>query len=44
MDALDDVEQFFDSQAELFSEAFYFESMMTRDIEYLQEKPETSND
>lgn len=41
MDALDDVEQFFESQAELFGEAFIFEGMMMRDLEYLQEKPET---
>lgn len=41
IDALDDVEQFFESQSGLFEEAFYFESNMMRDREYLQEKPET---
>lgn len=41
IDELDNVEQFFDSQAGLFEEAFYFENSMRRDIEYLQEQPET---
>ena len=41
LDDLDNVEQFFESQADLFSEAFYFKKMMEQDMEYLQEKPET---
>ena len=41
LDDLDNVEQFFESQADLFNEAFYFKKMMEQDMEYLQEKPET---
>lgn len=40
-DPLDDVQSFFESQSELFDEAFYFEQNMRSDMEYLQEKPET---
>lgn len=41
LDDLDNVEQFFESQADLFNEAFYFKKTMELDMEYLQEKPET---
>ena len=41
LDDLDNVEQFFESQSNLFNEAFYFEQTMNQDMEYLQEKPET---
>lgn len=40
-DELDNVENFFGNQAAIFEEAFYFEQNMRRDLEYLEEQPET---